>query len=304
MMVGRHVIIGGLAAATVLLLSWLAFASSGRVYETRHIMFSSGGSTTSLKEDEVLFQRWLEMFTASDPMYQLWCKGVLSSMTGSASQFEQDLFIFMNFFKYWPMQGKSGFYVDSGANDAKKLSNSFFFDKCLGWKGLCIEPQAQYHDKIKSTRSCMLIPECISNFRGKVQMIGGDAGASVTNSTLGDVPCDTLESMLVRSGNSGIHVNLWSLDVEGHEMAVLESVNYKSIVIDVLLVEDFWISTRRLDLFLNRNGFLKFHQLPVDALYARRTVELPVLVWYPLHFQEAVEQNEAFRRQNVAKLVC
>ena len=56
------------------------------------------------------------------------------------SQFGQDLFTFFNYFKYWPMNGKKGFYVDSGANGAVMFSNTYFYDKCLGWTGLCVEP--------------------------------------------------------------------------------------------------------------------------------------------------------------------
>lgn len=28
----------------------------------------------------------------------------------------------------------------SGANNAYDMSNTFFFDRCLGWRGICVEP--------------------------------------------------------------------------------------------------------------------------------------------------------------------
>ena len=35
-------------------------------------------------------------------------------------------------------------------NHFQKYSNTFFFDKCLGWEGLCIEADEQYHEKLIS----------------------------------------------------------------------------------------------------------------------------------------------------------
>lgn len=43
------------------------------------------------------------------------------------------------------MTGRKGFYVEAGANDPLYLSTSLFFDKCLGWDGLCVEPNEKFH---------------------------------------------------------------------------------------------------------------------------------------------------------------
>lgn len=70
-------------------------------------------------------------------------------------QHSQDIFLFHNLYKYWPMTGRKGFYVESGAYDALYLSTSLFFDKCLGWDGLCVEPQEKFHKVI--TQICLEI---------------------------------------------------------------------------------------------------------------------------------------------------
>lgn len=108
-------------------------------------------STDKIRHSSYLerdYQEWLSTFQAADPQYQAYCMQVLESSVrfpDKGAQLSQDIFLFKNFFKYWPMQNKTGFYVESGANDALALSTSLFFDKCLGWDGLCIEPQPQYH---------------------------------------------------------------------------------------------------------------------------------------------------------------
>lgn len=95
------------------------------------------------------YQEWLLTFKAADPAFQQYCMDVLTSskrFDHMGAQYSQDVSLFHNFFKAWPLQGKQGFYVESGANDPLKLSNTLFFDKCLGWSGLCIEPQPEYHE--------------------------------------------------------------------------------------------------------------------------------------------------------------
>jgi hypothetical protein len=48
--------------------------------------------------------------------------------------------LFHNYFKHLGAQYR-GVYVDVGSNHPTELSNTAFFDKCLGWRGVCIEPQ-------------------------------------------------------------------------------------------------------------------------------------------------------------------
>ena len=57
-------------------------------------------------------------------------------------------------------------YLDLAANDAKIGSNSYFFDRCLGWRGICIEANPKYHPGIQATRNCDLIKNCVSDREG------------------------------------------------------------------------------------------------------------------------------------------
>lgn len=76
------------------------------------------------------------------------------------SQLWQDWMIFHNIFPDRLKWG-DGQYVDVGTNMPTVISNTLFFDKCLGWRGVCFEPQAQYHEEINKTRGCTLIPACV-----------------------------------------------------------------------------------------------------------------------------------------------
>lgn len=64
-----------------------------------------------------------------------------------------------------------------------------------------------------------------------------------------------------------------------------------------LLVEDFWASNRELDWLLNRKGFVKLHQLPIDSLYVPRHVaaRLPAALWYPAAAGASWSEWQSFR---------
>lgn len=92
-----------------------------------------------------------------EPEFQEQCRKILEGKSKSFSQIYQDWFLYHNFFSHVPYGG--GFYVDIGANQPLAHSNTLFFDKCLGWKGLCWEPNPALHP-LFANRSCSLVPHC------------------------------------------------------------------------------------------------------------------------------------------------
>jgi hypothetical protein len=188
---------------------------------------------------EAEYAAWVKSYTAPNPRHQDFCMNFLTQQGDGNGQFVQDIFVFHNLFKYWPMQGRKGFYVDSGTNDAVVYSNTYFFDVCLGWPGLCVEPNEDYHHDIKTKRTCTLIPECISN-QETIVSFEKNSGTGKVLGAGGSTQCSTLEMMLKRSVNPNQKVvDFWSLDVEGHEMTILSSVDFKRTPVLALLVEDF-----------------------------------------------------------------
>lgn len=72
----------------------------------------------------------------------------------------QDWYIFHNLFVN-RLTWDDGSYIDIGTNNATWISNTLFFDRCLGWRGICFEPQQRYHDEIIQRRGCKLVPQCV-----------------------------------------------------------------------------------------------------------------------------------------------
>jgi len=246
---------------------------------------------------EAEYATWVKTFVAPKAKHQDFCMKFLTQQnTDGNSQFAQDTFVFFNVFKHWPMRGRKGFYVDSGTNDAVLHSNTYFFDVCLGWPGLCVEPNESYHHGIRTERSCILIPECISDKETTVSFDNLGGGGKIQGGS-GTTACTTLEKMLKRSVNRNQEViDFWSLDVEGHEMSVLNSVDFKRISVRALLVEDFFLSLRDLDYLLYKKGFKKLAPLGIDSLYAPKDLEEPLEFWYPDNFFKHIEFHQQWRK--------
>jgi hypothetical protein len=247
---------------------------------------------------EAEYAVWVKSYTAPNPRHQDFCMKFLTQQGDGNGQFVQDIFVFHNLFKYWPMQGRKGFYVDSGINDAVVHSNTYFFDVCLGWAGLCVEPNEIYHHGIKTERTCTLIPECISNQETTV-LFEKNSGAGKVLGAGGSTQCTTLERMLKRSVNPNQKVvDFWSLDVEGHEITILSSVDFKRTQVLALLVEDFWINSRDLNYLMYKNNYKMLQPLGIDSLFTPRDLEEPFEFWYPTRFFEHIEFHQEYRKRN------
>jgi hypothetical protein len=88
-----------------------------------------------------------------------------------------------------------------------------------------------------------------------------------------EVPCAPIHDILERYTNgTRQHVDLWILDVEGHEMNVLGGTDFSRTQVDVMVIEDVWLRPmpRMLDVLMGRNGFIKYQQLVIDSVFVRR----------------------------------
>eukprot|EP01084_Bolivina_argentea_P233243 392887_1 len=210
-----------------------------------------------------------------------WCNNIFRSYENNkygmthkdkqfASQYHQDWFVYSTMFQYMHKQNQSGFYIDLASNDYKDISNSYFFDKCLFWNGICIEPQERYHQNITLYRNCKLIDQCIWSEPKQMifeKTITGNAGlsglkgynkmahvnpkiASIEQSITMD--CITLQTLIEQFDVQ--HIDYLSLDVEGAEVHVLKGINLTQIQIDVITVE---ANDQEISKYLEDHGFIK-----------------------------------------------
>lgn len=171
----------------------------------------------------------------------------------------------------------SGVFVEIGANDGLHMSNSWFFEKTLGWKGICVEANPSVFKALKINR-----PGC-TNVNALVGVKNGTAAASApfisfyrtrekakvandwetglsgiegsNNETLRNLataqafahrakglevrrdmlPIRTFADIFAENNIS--QIDFMSLDVEGHELDVLRSINFSKVRVRIIATE-------------------------------------------------------------------
>jgi FkbM family methyltransferase len=182
-----------------------------------------------------------------------------------ASQSHEDEWLYTHAFanaSFMPEGPWSGTFVELGALDGYTYSNTWFFEKSLDWRGLLIEGQpknsAQLRRKAATEReSVVAVAASICGLpngpRGGAGVLDfteghGAVGAAVKHAAEAfmtgwhskqpgrvAVACVPLQMLLDRTGLYDI--DLFSLDVEGAELAVLETIDFSVTNIRVIIVE-------------------------------------------------------------------
>ena len=205
--------------------------------------------------------------------------GSTSSMPPWMSGQGQDWWVWYNHARFLKRQGV---YVDLATNDAIWRSNSYFFDACLGWAGLCIEASDVHYGRISRERSCTLVPTCVSNatdvkltFRGGMGWRGGSsrlsaelANPSTLRSQDRTLRCRSLDDILTSTATK--HVDVMSLDIEGHEVQALASVDLRNTRIDIIISENPDVKS-----LLQRSGY-RAQSAAHDYIFLRQGFTLAI----------------------------
>ena len=187
-----------------------------------------------------------------EPAYKDMCRDIFEGNPFSFSQAWQDWLIFHNHFHDRLTWG-DGFYIDFGANEPLQISNTLFFDKCLGWSGLCIEMQERYHHEIREKRGCQLVPHCVLGHEANVSVQGAEGFAKVVAG--GNTQCRSIKQVM-DSYNFSRVVDLMSIDVEGAEPDILKCWDFAAVSPTIILAETNKVhDLRNVDLFFHRKGY-------------------------------------------------
>jgi FkbM family methyltransferase len=169
------------------------------------------------------------------------------------SQIGQDSYLYNKFFK----DIKNGFYVDIGAHDGKTSSNTLFFDK-LGWKGVCVEPIYDRFLELEKNRTSKNYNCVISDIDseyvdfckidGYAEMLSGiveNYTESHKKRILNECKNHKCKKEKIKIKNEKFSniikekfINFLSVDTEGGEEEILDSINFNEYNIDVICFED------------------------------------------------------------------
>lgn len=199
------------------------------------------------------------------------------------SQVGQDRWLHDNVFK----GQRHGVFVDVGAH-GEEGSNTWFFEKALGWTGLCIEANPACIPILNATRKGVVLNCAVLDEPGErpflqitgtnVQLSGlvdhySPAWASMleqqrqqqqNRQAVINVKCRRLQDIL--DEHAIRRVDYLSIDTEGSEMAVLRSVEWGRMDIRALTVEDNH-ATGEAARFLSQHGYVQVHRIYPDSFF-------------------------------------
>jgi len=189
--------------------------------------------------------------------------GTSSGSNDSISEFGQDWFALENFIR--PEDGRQPVYVDIGASLPFDYSNTVMFDRCLGWRGVCVEPNPHLNFMLAAYRSCQIFPNCVEE-EGPSERPFADRDGNLEFYA----ECLSLTEILRRAGLEGERVDVMSIDVEHQELAVLKGIDFDLIDVRVFIIEVSrgarWLEV---DTILLPQGYAKVAVLGRDVVYVK-----------------------------------
>ena len=128
---------------------------------------------------------------------------------------------------------RGGTFIDIGAYDGIQTSNTYFLEKELGWSGVCVEANPAIFQQLLRNRRSINLNLAVSDYAGTC-FFSGDAIAGQAEGI--QVPCDTLNHILEACQAPAV-IDYLSLDIEGHEFAVLHGFDFDRWRIRLMTVE-------------------------------------------------------------------
>ena len=195
------------------------------------------------------------------------------------SQCGQDKIIRDHFFP----NKKKGFFVEIGAFDGITGSNCYYFEKFLKWEGIAFEPSIIQFEKLNNNRKCKVINKAIADsikkvdflevIEGLTQMSGiknenYTAEKIIKNNTrsktkISNITTTTFEKEVP----SDKEIDFLSIDIEGEEYNLLNSIDFNKFSIKVVSVENNVPDKLNYNLFFKSKNFTFFDRIGQDEIF-------------------------------------
>jgi FkbM family methyltransferase len=180
----------------------------------------------------------------------------------------------------------SGHCVEIGAYDGRTGSASYAFEQ-RGWQCLLVEPIPALVEEIRKHRACTVVNCAVSDHEGEASFYVADnveamstldltahrrdwierAGGAVHEIR---VRTTTLDSLLAEV--SFPEIQFMTIDVEGHEMAVLNGFTLEAHRPRVVIVEDNSVNgNAEVARYMSERGYVHFRRTGVNEWYAHES---------------------------------
>jgi FkbM family methyltransferase len=177
---------------------------------------------------------------------------------------------------------QNGFFVDIGAHDGITGSNTYIFEQ-LGWEGICVEPQSDVFLQLKKFRNCDCYNVAISSQSNESVEFFKAYGEN-TLSGLNEGMDESHKNRAKESGKTKVikvktmtfnemmekyphvkNIDFMSIDVEGHEMEILKTIDFEKYSFRLLTIEKS--EPRKIKELLNQKGYKILMELGPDIMF-------------------------------------
>lgn len=194
---------------------------------------------------------------------------ILRYLPISRSQLRQDLFVLsqLNF-------KKKGFFVEFGAADGFKLSNTYILEKNFNWKGIISEPAKIFHKKLTLNRHCVIEKRIIwkvsnQNLKFKETSIpdlstiskfsNSDNWSKRRGKKYKQYNLNTISLIdLLKKYKAPKVIDYLSIDTEGSEFEILKNFNFSMFTFKIITCEhNFTKNRQKIFNLLTQKGYVR-----------------------------------------------
>ena len=194
---------------------------------------------------------------------------------------------------------RNGFFVEIGAVDGLHFSNTLFFERHRDWFGICIEPNPiEYRKLLSSGRNCIMENVAISSREGTRPFLSIDGwGKGLSglldkydqrhierieretkdkNSKLEIINVNTSPLSQILSKHKISFVDYCSIDCEGSEMEIIESIDFSKVHIKCMTIENNY-GLEKETRYLKDKGYIHHKKIRWDDVFIHNEDLLKIL---------------------------
>jgi FkbM family methyltransferase len=242
-----------------------------RVVQDSPLLFH-GESLNTLFKQAPWIKYWLELSHDQRSI-------VSPFLCSSQAQLGQDLFAYVEMLS--SSEPRIPFFVDIGASDGIRFSNSWLLEKHLGWHGIAAEPARCWHQSLIGNRSCIVDTNAVfsssgenllfldvSNSKGYRELSGlatTSCGDERRQDRLADPTTYNVQTIslfdLLSQYNAPSFIDFLSIDTEGSEFEILKPFDFDSYRFGAICVEHNYNHLIRSSLYdlLSSKGYQRKH---------------------------------------------
>lgn len=195
-------------------------------------------------------------------------KRAVSKFRESTAQLHQDLIVLMILdFKL------HGYFVEFGATNGIKFSNSFLLENSYGWKGILAEPGKKWHKELKRNRQSVIETKCV--WKNSSELLEFNETSIGELSTLEMFSASDLHAEVRKSGKRYLvetislidllemnqaprHIDYLSIDTEGSEFYILDTFDFAKFTFSFISCEhNFTASRDQIQKLLESKGYVR-----------------------------------------------